>query len=164
MSTTIWPCKSPTVHAETKIRPSRQSFHSVHPMQGCNQKNQREDYDIKPSWGCYHGRRRVLQFLILMVVVMQVFVDSGNCDFEIQPTRDQASPGTSSRRLLIGSSPPDCRFKCVGCTPCVSVLVPIHPGPVHPQNYYPQVWRCKCRNRLYNPWHQLLWCNIVELL
>jgi hypothetical protein len=122
-----------------------------HPMQGYNQKNQREDYGVRPFWSCFHGRRRVLQFLILIVVIMHVFVGSGNCDFEIQPTRDQASPGTSSRSTLIGSSPPDCRSKCSRCTPCVSVLVPIHPGTVIPQNYYPQVWRCKCRDRLYNP-------------
>jgi len=131
-------------------------------MQDCSQKNQRESYDIRSLWGCFHSRRRLLQFLILMVVMMFVFLDSGDCDYVIKPSREQAIPATSSRRALIGSAPPDCRFKCRRCSPCVSVKVSIHPGTATPQDYYPEVWKCKCKSRLYNPWFQCLWYYSVK--
>nr|ADE76585.1 unknown [Picea sitchensis] len=120
-------------------------------MQGFSQKNQRECYDIRSLWGYFHSRRRVLQFLIFMVVMMYVFVDSGESYFVIKPGGEQASPGTSSTRALVGSSPPDCRLKCKRCSPCVRVKVPIHLRSATSQDYYPEVWKCKCKNWLYNP-------------
>lgn len=60
---------------------------------------------------------------------------------------DQAS------RALVGSSPPKCIKKCGSCTPCKSVLVPIHTTylPATPAEYYPEAWRCQCRGKTYNP-------------
>ncbi|XP_030456645.1 EPIDERMAL PATTERNING FACTOR-like protein 4 [Syzygium oleosum] len=57
------------------------------------------------------------------------------------------------RRLLAGpgSSPPTCRAKCERCSPCRAVHVPIHPGLSLPLEYYPEAWRCKCGNKLFNP-------------
>ncbi|KAH7280333.1 hypothetical protein KP509_37G062100 [Ceratopteris richardii] len=56
-------------------------------------------------------------------------------------------------RALVGSSPPKCIKKCGNCTPCRSVLVPIHTSslPIAPAEYYPEAWRCQCRGRIYNP-------------
>ena len=57
------------------------------------------------------------------------------------------------RRWLIGpgSSPPTCRARCGRCTPCRPTRVAIQPG-VGPQwEYYPEVWRCKCGNKLFMP-------------
>ncbi|WOH12794.1 hypothetical protein DCAR_0832302 [Daucus carota subsp. sativus] len=58
-----------------------------------------------------------------------------------------------SRRKLSGpgSSPPSCRSKCGRCTPCSPVHIPVHPGFTLPLEYYPEAWRCKCRNKLYMP-------------
>ncbi|KAF5935695.1 hypothetical protein HYC85_026824 [Camellia sinensis] len=50
-----------------------------------------------------------------------------------------------------GSSPPTCRSKCGKCTPCKPVHVPIQPGLSMPLEYYPEAWRCKCRNKLFMP-------------
>lgn len=119
-----------------------------------SQVNQRETKGIMRLWGCFHIRRRVLQLLMLMVVMMYAFVHSGDSDFVTIPTKTQAIPETSSRRALIGSSPPDCRWKCRRCIPCVRVKVPINPRTGTAQDYYPEVWKCKCKNRLYNPWFQ----------
>ncbi|KAL3727161.1 hypothetical protein ACJRO7_031983 [Eucalyptus globulus] len=59
----------------------------------------------------------------------------------------------SRRRLLAGpgSSPPTCRGKCGRCLPCKAEHVPIHPGLSLPLEYYPEAWRCKCGNKLFNP-------------
>ncbi|CAL4980417.1 unnamed protein product [Urochloa decumbens] len=57
------------------------------------------------------------------------------------------------RRWLVGpgSSPPTCRARCGRCTPCRPTRVAIQPG-VGPQwEYYPEVWRCKCGNKLFMP-------------
>ncbi|XP_022154900.1 EPIDERMAL PATTERNING FACTOR-like protein 5 [Momordica charantia] len=52
-----------------------------------------------------------------------------------------------------GSSPPRCASKCGNCTPCkpVHVAVPVPPGTPVTADYYPEAWRCKCRNKLYMP-------------
>ncbi|KAK3118893.1 hypothetical protein QOZ80_9BG0710180 [Eleusine coracana subsp. coracana] len=57
------------------------------------------------------------------------------------------------RRWLVGpgSSPPTCRSRCGRCQPCRAARVAIQPG-VGPQwEYYPEVWRCKCGNKLFMP-------------
>ncbi|KAL5066488.1 hypothetical protein RYX36_028225, partial [Vicia faba] len=52
----------------------------------------------------------------------------------------------SSRRFSskIGSHPPTCIKNCETCTPCTPVLVS---GPP-PES---KVWKCKCKDKLYNP-------------
>lgn len=58
-----------------------------------------------------------------------------------------------SKRGRIGSTPPKCVSKCSKCTPCMAVRVPIQPGrtKVSLMEYYPEAWRCKCKNKLYMP-------------
>ncbi|TVU19842.1 hypothetical protein EJB05_36017 [Eragrostis curvula] len=58
------------------------------------------------------------------------------------------------RRLLSGgpgSHPPRCTSKCGGCNPCYPVHVSVPPGVLVTTEYYPEAWRCKCRNQLYMP-------------
>ncbi|CAD6271817.1 unnamed protein product [Miscanthus lutarioriparius] len=58
------------------------------------------------------------------------------------------------RRLLsggLGSSPPRCTTKCGSCNPCYPVHVSVPPGVLVTTEYYPEAWRCKCRNQLYMP-------------
>ncbi|KAL1561780.1 EPIDERMAL PATTERNING FACTOR-like protein 4 [Salvia divinorum] len=50
-----------------------------------------------------------------------------------------------------GSSPPSCRHKCRRCRPCRAVRVVINPGSVSKADYYPEVWRCKCRHKIFMP-------------
>ncbi|KAF8088980.1 hypothetical protein N665_0522s0009 [Sinapis alba] len=50
-----------------------------------------------------------------------------------------------------GSAPPICRSKCGKCEPCKAVHVPIQPGLIAPLEYYPEAWRCKCRNKIFMP-------------
>ena len=55
-------------------------------------------------------------------------------------------------RALVGSSPPKCIKKCGTCSPCRSVLVPIHTSlSSAPTQYYPEAWRCQCKGHLYTP-------------
>jgi len=67
---------------------------------------------------------------------------------------DGSSAGVPGRRRWLigpGSSPPTCRARCGRCTPCRPTRVAIQPG-VGPQwEYYPEVWRCKCGNKLFMP-------------
>ncbi|XP_024400483.1 polygalacturonase isoform X1 [Physcomitrium patens] len=58
------------------------------------------------------------------------------------------------QRLLVGSSPPSCAGKCGPCTPCRPIHVSVgspHARSVTEHEYYPEVWRCKCKNNLYEP-------------
>eukprot|EP00250_Pteridium_aquilinum_P013318 c21269_g2_i1 orf=468-986(-) len=79
--------------------------------------------------------------------------------FHRQLLANGASAGESSgttdqaMRALVGSSPPKCVKKCGACTPCKSVLVPIHTNyqPEAPTEYYPEAWRCQCKGKIYNP-------------
>lgn len=56
-------------------------------------------------------------------------------------------------RLLVGSAPPSCQGKCGSCNPCnpIHVSVGSPHGTLTQQEYYPEVWRCKCGNRLFMP-------------
>ncbi|CAL4894067.1 unnamed protein product [Urochloa decumbens] len=61
---------------------------------------------------------------------------------------------TGGRRLLSGgpgSHPPRCTSKCGSCLPCYPVHVSVPPGVLVTTEYYPEAWRCKCRNQLYMP-------------
>lgn len=62
--------------------------------------------------------------------------------------------GARNRRWLVGSSPPTCRMKCGICQPCKPVHVAIGSprGEISETEYYPEVWRCQCGNKLYMPW------------
>ncbi|XP_056167927.1 EPIDERMAL PATTERNING FACTOR-like protein 3 [Syzygium oleosum] len=56
----------------------------------------------------------------------------------------------------IGSSPPRCKHKCYGCTPCEATQVPAtHNEHAHVRvqytNYEPEGWKCKCGPSLYIP-------------
>ncbi|KAK3135286.1 hypothetical protein QOZ80_5BG0417090 [Eleusine coracana subsp. coracana] len=62
--------------------------------------------------------------------------------------------GGGGRRLLSGgpgSHPPRCTGKCGSCNPCYPVHVSVPPGVLVTTEYYPEAWRCKCRNQLYMP-------------
>lgn len=59
-------------------------------------------------------------------------------------------------RLLVGSAPPSCQGKCGACVPCAPIHLsvgssPAHAGSMTQQEYYPEVWRCKCGNKIFMP-------------
>nr|ADE75632.1 unknown [Picea sitchensis] len=53
----------------------------------------------------------------------------------------------------LGSRPPTCRNKCSSCSPCEAIQVPTNAARSHVQysNYEPEGWKCKCRDRVFNP-------------
>ncbi|PKU79373.1 EPIDERMAL PATTERNING FACTOR-like protein 4 [Dendrobium catenatum] len=57
------------------------------------------------------------------------------------------------RRRLAGpgSSPPICRSRCGDCFPCRPIHVTIQQGQSIPLEYYPEAWRCKCRDKFFIP-------------
>lgn len=65
----------------------------------------------------------------------------------------KAAGSIYGHRLLVGSSPPTCQGKCGSCNPCNPIHVSIGSphGALTQQEYYPEVWRCKCGNRLFMP-------------
>ncbi|CAN0887103.1 EPIDERMAL PATTERNING FACTOR-like protein 4 [Linum grandiflorum] len=68
--------------------------------------------------------------------------ESGRLEEELRNEKRLGGPG---------SSPPSCRWKCGGCSPCKPVHVPVHPGVKFTMEYYPEAWRCKCGNKLFMP-------------
>lgn len=63
-----------------------------------------------------------------------------------------------SVKMAVGSSPPKCVNKCLGCKPCMAALVISPPFKasstsiyVRDESYYLLSWKCKCRNKYYQP-------------
>ncbi|KAL8136105.1 hypothetical protein AgCh_010633 [Apium graveolens] len=61
-------------------------------------------------------------------------------------------------KMAVGSSPPKCVNKCLGCRPCMAALVISPPFKasstsiyVRDESYYLLSWKCKCRNKYYTP-------------
>ncbi|XP_031096271.1 EPIDERMAL PATTERNING FACTOR-like protein 8 [Ipomoea triloba] len=68
-------------------------------------------------------------------------------------------------RMVLGSSPPKCVGRCMGCRPCVAALViPPHDdknGFRRPssssssgagdESYYLLSWKCRCGNKYFQP-------------
>ncbi|WOL19942.1 hypothetical protein Cni_G28744 [Canna indica] len=70
-------------------------------------------------------------------------------------------------KFRLGSTPPSCHNRCNLCNPCMAVQVPTLPRsekattttfPVvvssygnQYSNYKPLGWKCRCRDRLYDP-------------
>lgn len=70
---------------------------------------------------------------------------------------------------VIGSKPPVCANKCMKCRPCMAtVVVPDHQrkqgsfklvssrGGEDDDSYYLLSWKCRCGNKLFQPWSSLL--------
>lgn len=103
----------------------------------------------------------LISILILQDVSGRELFDRGN-------TAAKLEPGSK----LLGSRPPNCKNKCMGCTPCTAFLT-IPPHPREPlghdgeyssskkkkmsqlldeqHNYYNLAWKCKCRNKTFQP-------------
>ncbi|KAL4587829.1 hypothetical protein LXL04_000703 [Taraxacum kok-saghyz] len=81
------------------------------------------------------------------------FQEIGKVKSEDDTTSFQTTTTAYTRRKLggPGSSPPRCAWKCGRCTPCRPVHVPVPPGTPVTAEYYPEAWRCKCKNKLYMP-------------
>ncbi|XP_062183060.1 EPIDERMAL PATTERNING FACTOR-like protein 6 [Phragmites australis] len=80
-------------------------------------------------------------------------IDSSTMITRSTSTVDDDDTTPPRRRWLVGpgSSPPTCQARCGRCTPCRATRVAIH-SEVGPQwEYYPEVWRCKCGNKLSMP-------------
>ncbi|GAB4828276.1 hypothetical protein Ancab_035189 [Ancistrocladus abbreviatus] len=62
-------------------------------------------------------------------------------------------------KLVLGSRPPRCINRCMSCRPCMAVLViPPHKKkkatinvPQDEETYYLLSWKCRCKNKLYQP-------------
>ncbi|XP_041008328.1 EPIDERMAL PATTERNING FACTOR-like protein 4 [Juglans microcarpa x Juglans regia] len=114
----------------------------------------------------HHHRCRVLQILAALTFLFLASATAISLSFlgsegpGLQGTGERRKEGSgavferfgrSRRALGLGSSPPTCRSKCGMCLPCKPVHVPIHPGLSTPLEYYPEAWRCQCRNKLFMP-------------
>ncbi|KAL8486466.1 hypothetical protein ACS0TY_022779 [Phlomoides rotata] len=107
----------------------------------------------------HHHNRRIKLHLTTITTVALLLLLSPVSSFTFNPTqfrsgvRKMKEERVGARRRLggLGSSPPTCRSKCGRCGPCVPVHVTIQPGFAMKLEYYPEAWRCKCRNRLFMP-------------
>ncbi|KAI5068002.1 hypothetical protein GOP47_0016347 [Adiantum capillus-veneris] len=83
------------------------------------------------------------------------------CAIDHSRVLEHMAVGVGSKRMMtskmrVGSTVPSCTLQCGYCMPCVAVHVPVHPrGEKHNQmgvlEYYPEAWRCKCKNKLFVP-------------
>ncbi|KAH7667493.1 hypothetical protein IHE45_12G061800 [Dioscorea alata] len=96
----------------------------------------------------------------IIVLLCCIYLYSLFSSFLISATQEKywkmsmGGGGGGGRRRLgggPGSHPPRCEGKCRRCTPCRPVRVTVPPGTPVTTEYYPEAWRCKCRNHLYMP-------------
>ncbi|KAJ0885258.1 putative EPIDERMAL PATTERNING FACTOR-like protein [Helianthus annuus] len=103
---------------------------------------------------------------IFIILVIMVHVLSVNCRhltptsavFTAIPPQELTmglEQGGSVVEKRIGSSPPSCKHKCYGCSPCEATQVPTNGGQVNVSieysNYEPEGWKCKCGRTFYSP-------------
>ncbi|KAJ7190077.1 hypothetical protein O6H91_04G099700 [Diphasiastrum complanatum] len=96
-------------------------------------------------WGCENG---------LSKPTVNIKTQAQEKDFRSIDLVSVVLTAIPKRRFLLnglGSTPPQCTSKCGSCKPCSPVHVPIQPGLVKTTEYYPEAWRCKCREKLYMP-------------
>ena len=72
------------------------------------------------------------------------------------------------REMAVGSRPPECVNKCFSCRPCMATLViPTHQMKrlqaksrgEDSDSYYLLSWKCRCGNKLFQPWCSLCYFN-----
>lgn len=61
-------------------------------------------------------------------------------------------------KLVLGSRPPRCINKCLGCKPCTAALVTsqhhrnqIKVSLQRDEGYYLLAWKCKCKDKFFQP-------------
>lgn len=78
---------------------------------------------------------------------------------------DSGEDMMKEKKVVLGSRPPGCMNKCHGCNPCRAALVisSHHGSDMEPslcqrdrEGYYLMSWKCKCGNKLFEPWHKFL--------
>ncbi|XP_020586110.1 EPIDERMAL PATTERNING FACTOR-like protein 5 [Phalaenopsis equestris] len=92
--------------------------------------------------------------IIAVSAVMLLIAISSGSGLSLNQAKDQQwrlPPQTRRRLAGPGSSPPICRSRCGDCFPCRPIHVAIQKGQIMPLEYYPEAWRCKCRNKLFLP-------------
>ncbi|KAK9923132.1 hypothetical protein M0R45_031565 [Rubus argutus] len=102
---------------------------------------------MAPSIRNYHVAITVAFIFLLTINLFPKSVDSVRL-----PSSE--SRDLQQTKLVMGSGPPSCYMKCQGCTPCTATLVTVpahHPRGEEDEPYYPQTWRCKCGDRLFDP-------------
>ncbi|KAI4331209.1 hypothetical protein MLD38_029415 [Melastoma candidum] len=57
------------------------------------------------------------------------------------------------RKTVLGSRPPRCINKCLSCNPCLPTLVVQGHRVMKAEDdeYYLLAWKCRCRNKLFQP-------------
>ncbi|KAB1208372.1 EPIDERMAL PATTERNING FACTOR-like protein 4 [Morella rubra] len=61
------------------------------------------------------------------------------------------SKGRNDGKTMRGSFPAKCHSKCNQCRPCMPVEVSVRAMALENNEYYPQVWKCMCRDNLFSP-------------
>lgn len=72
------------------------------------------------------------------------------------------------RKPVLGSRPPQCINKCLNCEPCIATLVisphriksTVLPKEEKDESYYLLSWKCRCGDKLFQPWY--LYSTIIE--
>ncbi|KAL6996309.1 hypothetical protein U1Q18_006443 [Sarracenia purpurea var. burkii] len=73
---------------------------------------------------------------------------------EAEEEADLSAGGVDDEgRNKMGSRPPSCEHKCLGCMPCEAIQMPTTTARVGVQyaNYEPEFWKCKCGPSFYSP-------------
>ncbi|KAL3631113.1 hypothetical protein CASFOL_024097 [Castilleja foliolosa] len=102
----------------------------------------------------YSQRQLTLSFAIMAFLAVsamhptrQFSAGARNVKEEVAVRIIKAQPGLDG----MVSVRPSCIGRCEKCTPCTPVLVSVPPKTNMPLEYYPETWKCKCGDKLYDP-------------
>ncbi|KAL6226335.1 PREDICTED: EPIDERMAL PATTERNING FACTOR-like protein 8 [Fragaria vesca subsp. vesca] len=102
---------------------------------------------------------------VLMMLIFSLTFLSSNSGEPMLPRDehgDHEQQLKNEMKMALGSRPPRCVNKCMSCRPCTATLVvpPHHKRnnlkatPFHyegDETYYLLSWKCRCRNKLFQP-------------
>ncbi|CAN6564142.1 hypothetical protein ACFX2I_026081 [Malus domestica] len=95
---------------------------------------------------------------VMFLIFFLTFFPSISAESMLKRAGDQRLK--NQMKMVLGSSPPRCVNKCMSCRPCTATLVAsshhkssklkaaTYQGD---ESYYLLSWKCRCRNKLYQP-------------
>ncbi|GLJ18903.1 hypothetical protein SUGI_0337850 [Cryptomeria japonica] len=105
--------------------------------------------------------RRLGIFFLALFLCGTLLLEDASCGRELNSRGNTPAPRQKQNvevgNNLIGSSPPNCKNKCMGCTPCnPGLTVPpcvedFQSNAREGHYYYNLSWKCRCRNRTFQP-------------
>ncbi|WVZ02074.1 hypothetical protein V8G54_022880 [Vigna mungo] len=102
------------------------------------------------------NQTRLCSNVLLLILFCTLIFSRSAASFIDSEIEESLVSSMDRPKMLIGSTPPSCLFKCEKCTPCKPIVVPLPPVQMQSNTVFhtepkEEVWKCTCGGKLYNP-------------